>query len=153
MQAIRLCVLANVKTERNKFAELVAQLAKEHGGLRQDFARAIGVTPNVLSQIIAGVFQEPSIELCMRIALVGRLSLRKVLIAAGRSQLASMYTQLRPYEVMDAIELNTTTEHTADWAALDDDTRDAFSRLIKAAVHANRTATLTPSETQRRRRR
>jgi transcriptional regulator with XRE-family HTH domain len=141
------------KAERSHFANLVARLAREHGGLKQDFARALGISPTVLSQLIAGVYKEPSVELCMRIALVGRVSLRKVLLAAGRPALAAMYTQLRPFEIVDAIELNTSTEHTADWASLDDDTREAFSVLIKAAVHANRTATITPPATQRRRRR
>jgi transcriptional regulator with XRE-family HTH domain len=126
-------------SERSTFAKLVAQLATAHGGLRQEFARAIGVTPQYLSQLTADVYKAPSVELCMRIALVGHLSLRDVLLAAGRPALADMYTQLRPFEIADAIELNTaSTEHSADWAALDDDTREAFRLILKAVVHEQR---------------
>jgi hypothetical protein len=77
-----------IKAAPSKFSRLLAAMIETRGILKQDFARETGVSPTVLSQLLADCYPEPPVGFCIRSALVSRLAPSQVLRAAGHDDIA-----------------------------------------------------------------
>jgi len=148
--------------ERSGFPAFVAELIDHRRILKQDFARELGVKPPVLSQILSGCYQEPSLDLCIRLAQVGRVPLERVLRAAGRTETAKQLAVLQAQDIRDVLSL--TSQQWPDeppitdrerrvltlWRSLDAPQAEALETFLERIAPAPPTPRVAP---QRRRRR
>jgi transcriptional regulator with XRE-family HTH domain len=77
----------------NAFGSLLRDLAPQYGGTKQDLARAIGITPSVFSRLLSGA-PPPSVEVCLRLALVTATPASVVLRAAGLGSIDELIQNL-----------------------------------------------------------
>jgi len=136
------------------FVRLIEECLREHGGKKQDYARAIGVSPTMLSQILAGVYRTPALELCLRVAVKCGRPIDDVLRAAGLDHVIELFDILYPPEVRHALRKLTPRERTliAAFRALDSEQAQAIEVLAKrsaAATKAQRNRT-TPARLRRK---
>jgi hypothetical protein len=149
--------VASAKPTRvpSPFATLVSTAIANFGGLKKDFATAVGLPPTRLSAILADTYHEPSIELCLRIAQVGRVRPEVVLRAAGRPEVAEVLADLFP-EAIEPGGLNTFERRLLTLTrGLSAGQGQAVLVLVRAALNvgfAKPTTVASSSSTQRRRR-
>jgi transcriptional regulator with XRE-family HTH domain len=140
--------------ERSGFPAFIEGLIKQSGLLKQEFARELGVKPPVLSQILSGAYQTPTIDLCIRFARVGRVSISRVLREAGRAEDAEQLSGLYAAEIRDV--LNLAQQKWSDgemirlspeerrilelWRSLDSEQMQAFKVLLHRSAQAARPA-------------
>lgn len=125
------------------FSGLVLELVNSYGGTRRAFAHAIGVSPSTVSHFLGGRDSHPpSTEVCLRIALVCRVSPQKVLRAAGRDKIADLIEELygAAAERRDLFQTASLTPsdraHIQEWKQLDHGTRRALQTVITGSLHA-----------------
>ena len=128
---------------------LIEECLRAFGGKKQDYARKIGVSPTMLSQILAGVYRAPALELCLRVAVQCGRPIDEVLRAAGLEQLIELFDSLYPPEVRHGLRKFTPRELALITAfrGLEDDSARAIEVLAK------RTAALESAKLRPRKRR
>ena len=133
-----------------EFAALLADLVRRHGGTKQAFARAVGVSPSALSRLLAGHARQASTELCLRIAQVARVSASRVLRASGRSSVADLLEELYGEPAMRrqqfAAPRLTPYEQTLidEWRTLDAPEQRAMALLMNRTVAVRTVAKALP---------
>jgi len=139
----------------NDFADLIADLARRHGGTKQAFARAIGVSASALSRLLAGHGAPPT-ELCLRIAKAAQVSASRVLRAAGRGSVADLLEDLYGEPAMRrqqfAAPRLTPYEQTLldEWRTLDVPEQRAMALLINRTAAARTAVKALPFQRQRK---
>lgn len=120
---------------------MVAMLVNRFGGSQKEFAIAVGISPSALSRAVAQPWRRPpSVEVCFRMATVGRVNAAKVLRAAGYAALVDQIEEhfgpaadqrqrfgdhVTPKELI----------HLARWRAADPTLVRAFERILEMGFH------------------
>ena len=122
------------------FVRLIEECLRAHGGKKQDYARDIGVSPTMLSQILAGVYRTPALELCLRVAVKCGRPIDDVLRAAGLDHIIELFDILYPPEVRHMLRGFTPRERAliAAFRTLEDDQARAIEVLAKRSAAANK---------------
>lgn len=124
-------------------AALVASMVLHYGGTKREFAQALGISPSAFSRLLADPLQhEPSAELCLELAKLGRVNAAIVLRAAGKERLATLCEELfgaaathRLASIRHITPIEQT--HLEQWRALDQQTRRSFMSIISLALQGD----------------
>jgi len=122
-----------------EFRRLLVDLAKQFGGTKQELARRAGLSPSAFSRLHAGR-SVPSVEVCLRLAIVTSTSASKLLRAAGKGTTADLLEDLygaaaiRRHAFVGVRHLNPTEQrHMEAVRALAPKDQRAFFYLVERA--------------------
>lgn len=127
-----------MRDKDTNLAVLVTDLVRRFGGNKQDFAKAVGISPSALSRLMAQPMKhQPSPEVCLRLARVGRVSGARVMRAAGYAILTDLIEELFGAAADQRQRFFSVTPreqtHLEEWRDLDPDVQKALNALATAA--------------------